>query len=329
MSGRVDVDALKARVDLVALVARDTKLKRRGQEYWGCCPLPNHSERTASFHVIPTKGLFKCFGCGAGGDAIAYLERTRGLSFVAAVEQLAQFAGIYPGEMSRPDPIVEQRRREAEARKDAAERRELSSKIDTAARIWRECRSPQGTPVEAYLRARGITGPLPASLRYHPYLRHKPSGLSFPAMVGVMQVGRHFSGVHRTYLTADGSDKIASSSAKMMLGRAGGAAVRLAPPGSHLYLAEGIETALSVRDSLNAGAVVWAGLSLGNLAQVVLPQEILCVTLCADNDQSDWRSARNAVQAAADAIGASGRDVRVAWPPRGMDFNDLLGKGAA
>jgi len=67
-------------------------LKKRGQNLWACCPF--HHERTPSFAVSPGKGFYKCFGCDAAGDAIAFVKAIEGISFVEAVKYLAQKYGI-------------------------------------------------------------------------------------------------------------------------------------------------------------------------------------------------------------------------------------------
>lgn len=82
----VDVDGLKARIDLVEVVARYVKLKRVGTEHVGLCPF--HDESTPSFHVIPNKGFVHCFGCGAHGDAIGFYQRYTGKPFLDAVADL-------------------------------------------------------------------------------------------------------------------------------------------------------------------------------------------------------------------------------------------------
>lgn len=82
----IDVDALRADVDLVALVSRDVELRARGSEYVGLCPF--HDERTPSFTLNPDKGFVHCFGCGAHYDAIGYVMRTRRVSFVDACDAL-------------------------------------------------------------------------------------------------------------------------------------------------------------------------------------------------------------------------------------------------
>lgn len=67
-------------------------LKRRGRTYFGLCPF--HREQTPSFGVSREAGLFHCFGCGAGGDVIRFVERIEQVSFREAVRRLARRAGI-------------------------------------------------------------------------------------------------------------------------------------------------------------------------------------------------------------------------------------------
>ena len=85
--GMIDTRATLARTDLVALVQEQVPLKRRGQSWWGQCPF--HAEKTLSFHVRPHKGRYHCFGCGADGDALEWLQATLGLTFLEACEHLS------------------------------------------------------------------------------------------------------------------------------------------------------------------------------------------------------------------------------------------------
>lgn len=79
--------------DLVELAGAYTELRRAGSErVVGRCPL--HAERTPSFAITPSKQLFKCFGCDAGGDALSLVQHKEGLDFPAALEFLARRAGI-------------------------------------------------------------------------------------------------------------------------------------------------------------------------------------------------------------------------------------------
>jgi DNA primase len=90
---REQLDAIKARVDLAALLAeRGIQLQRKGRHLFALCPF--HPEKTPSFVVTPQRGLFHCFGCGVGGDAIGFLVRYDRVSFPEAVRMLAARAGV-------------------------------------------------------------------------------------------------------------------------------------------------------------------------------------------------------------------------------------------
>ncbi len=77
---------------MLQLVGETVELKRRGSDWWGCCPF--HHEKSPSFHVNPTTGLWKCFGCGAGGDVFAYVMKRESLDFPDSIRYLAERAGI-------------------------------------------------------------------------------------------------------------------------------------------------------------------------------------------------------------------------------------------
>ncbi len=78
--------------DLAALVGETVVLRPRGADLWGCCPF--HHEKSPSFHVIPSRGLWHCFGCGKGGDCIGFVMERDHLEFPDAVRLLAERAGI-------------------------------------------------------------------------------------------------------------------------------------------------------------------------------------------------------------------------------------------
>lgn len=86
------VAQIKDRLDVLDVVSQDVILKKSGGNYWGLCPF--HKEKTPSFSVNPAKGIYKCFGCGEGGDALSYLVKTRGLSFKELIVDLAKDFGI-------------------------------------------------------------------------------------------------------------------------------------------------------------------------------------------------------------------------------------------
>src|SRR5262245_22087444 len=96
MAGRIrdeDVAAVRERTDIVKLVSGYLTLRKAGNDrFIGLCPF--HTEKTPSFGVSPSKGLYHCFGCGKGGDAIGFLRDVEQLEFSEAVERLAAEAGI-------------------------------------------------------------------------------------------------------------------------------------------------------------------------------------------------------------------------------------------
>ena len=102
------LDEVIARTDLVDLVSESVRLTKKGSSYWGCCPF--HSEKTPSFHVVPDRQIYKCFGCGKGGGAINFVMELENLSFREAVEVLAKRAGMQMPETMGPSADARQRR---------------------------------------------------------------------------------------------------------------------------------------------------------------------------------------------------------------------------
>ena len=185
--------------------------------------------------------------------------------------------------------------------------------------IWNDASSAQGTLVETYLGSRGLQLPLPSTLRFHTGLKH-PSGGIWPAMVALVAHG--VDGVplalHRTFFSRDGLSKAPVEPQKMMLGPCRGGAVRLADPGNMLMVGEGIETCLTAM--MASGHPVWAALSTSGLRALDLPENVLDVVVLADGDDAGEAAARDC----AFRWKREGRRVRIARPPQGMDFNDML-----
>ncbi len=86
------VDEVKSKVDIVEVISSYVPLKKAGRNFSGLCPF--HGEKTPSFMVSPDRQVFKCFGCGEGGDAITFLEKVEGWEFREALEELAKKAGV-------------------------------------------------------------------------------------------------------------------------------------------------------------------------------------------------------------------------------------------
>ena len=197
--------------------------------------------------------------------------------------------------------------------KDRAIGADLGKRTKAAFAIWRRAEPAAGSVVQRYLAYRGITCTLPNTLRVLPALKH-PSGDICSAMIALVTRGSDDApiGIHRTYLCEDLNPR------KMMLGRCRGGAVQLSEPGDLLLVSEGIETGLSVMQA--TGLPVWAALSTSGLRSLELPQSVTEIIVLADGDDPGEAAAL----AAASRWKAEGRRVRIARPPRGSDFNDIL-----
>ncbi len=139
MSGRIPDNQIREvveRSDMLQIVGDVVELRRAGTSYKGLCPF--HTEKTPSFHVNPGLKLYHCYGCGAGGDAIRFVRETRGLSFVEAVEFLADRAGLTL-EREADDP--------AQARQRAQERSERQRLLELARIVQQFFRSRFDLPV--------------------------------------------------------------------------------------------------------------------------------------------------------------------------------------
>src|SRR5262245_53690855 len=95
------LDEIRSRSDLVELIGQYVSLKRAGVNWKGLCPF--HAEKTPSFTVNPKRGIFHCFGCGAGGDVFNFLMRHDRLAFPEAVRSLAERVGVSIPTAREPD----------------------------------------------------------------------------------------------------------------------------------------------------------------------------------------------------------------------------------
>ena len=124
--------------------------------------------------------------------------------------------------------------------------------------------------------------------------------------------------IHRTFLARDGGGKAPIEPQKMMLGPCRGGVVRLADPGDVLMVGEGIETCLAAMQA--SGHAAWAALSTSGLRALNLPNDVRDVIVLADGDEAGEAAARECAL----RWKREGRRVRIARPPWGMDFNDML-----
>jgi len=288
-----------------------TTLKGKWHGSYGIARCPAHDDRKPSLSISDGqdgKLLVHCHAGCEGGDVLNALKARGVLD--------DQF------ELSRRRDTLK-RPPNQKALDDWNDRADAEGRMKAAQSIWQASRSAQGTSVEAYLRSRGITNPAPPSIRYHPALKHNPTGLHFEAMVSAVQaLNRTITGIHRTFLLPGGRGKARVSQTKMMLGPCTGGAVRLARAGPELVLSEGIETGLSVLQA--TGKPVWSCLSTSGLKAVALPPEVETIIIAADGDDPGITAAEEA----ASRFDREGRTAKIAKPPKGMDWNDVLVKPA-
>lgn len=136
------VEEIKNRCGIVEVIGRYVPLKRAGSNYKGVCPF--HNEKTPSFVVSESKGIFTCFGCGATGDVIEFIKRYHNLDFQGAVEMLAGECGI---ELSKNGSV-------------AAEKKNQLYEINRmAGAFFYQCFSQQANAGYDYMQRRGLQAP--------------------------------------------------------------------------------------------------------------------------------------------------------------------------
>lgn len=305
--------------------------------YWKCGSVDNEPGGSLFVHLVGSRaGRWQDAATGEFGDALDLVAacRYRGDKKAAYHWSLA-WLGIGSGNPAAPVQKPATKARDA-APDDAALRRRKA-----ALRLYLEAQaSIAGTPAAAYLKRRGIDlallGRQPRALRFHRGLRHSPSGLTLPAMVAAISSmdGAHIA-THRTWLQQDRNNawiKARIEDPKMTLGDFAGGSIRLwrgasgkslreASPDELVVIGEGIETCLSIALACPELRVI-AAVSLGNMGGVTLPPQIARVILAADNDANPKAAA--AFQRAVERHLDAGRDVYVARPMIGKDFNDTL-----
>ena len=138
------VEQIREATNIVDLVSEHVRLKKRGRNFTGLCPF--HNEKTPSFSVLEDKGIFKCFGCGKGGDVFSFVMQMEGLTFPEALQRLAKRANIE----------IEQTQTEEELK--ARNERDSLYDVLKAAATWyfRTLRTPEGGAAMDYLLKRGL-----------------------------------------------------------------------------------------------------------------------------------------------------------------------------
>jgi DNA primase len=296
---RIDPDQIwrAKEVDLPALISRQVKLIRRGRVMVGLCPF--HQEKTPSFKV--ENGRFHCFGCGADGDAISWIQITAGMTFRNSVEELTG------DRLPKAAPRQDDERCNVHA---------TAARVREARAIWSSAKPIAGTKAEYYLRARGICG-LNPSLRFAEQFPYTPA-VRLPAMIAAMlSPMRELVAIQVTMLNPQKPEKAAIATPRRTIGAMGAGAVRLAAASHFLGLAEGVETALSAMQL--TGVPAWACLGAGRMQRVHIPASVGEIHLFGDNDSPG----RDAVERTSQVH--AGKTVTVSFPPAPAgDWNDYL-----
>lgn len=341
-------------------------LVRTGHELVGPCPSCGGRDR---FGVNLRKGVFLCRRCDAKGGNLDLVMLTMGMEFKAALEWLCgPTQEISDEERRKREKRAEQNRLVNEARA-ARERQEA---IDAAREIWAASMPADGTAVREYLTRRGIRPDLlpalPKCLRFAPALPYTVKAARGwevihrgPAMLAAVQAphGR-LSAVHRTWIDLDRPNGKASIvdpktgedlPAKKVIGSKKGGAIRLsgnAYQAEVMVMGEGIETTLSAMISgVDAGAMFWAGVDLGNMAgrrvtrgegmkfagrpdleddEAFVPPPCVARLVYVMDGDSEPRLTRAKLQAGLRRamVKRPGLRGQIAAAPPGLDLNDIL-----
>ena len=278
------------------------------------CQCPRHGGHSLFLRDGPNgKLLAKCFGRGCSWDEILEGLRKQGL------------VGRAP---NGGDVKSQEELRRLEEKRAKAEAERLHRRTARARDLYRKGEPAAQTPAECYLRMRGITLPVPSVLRFLPNCWHRPDPgygqTYYPAMLApIVNVRGEQIGVHKTFLKPDGSGKadLPKELQRETCGSFKTGAIRLAPVGARLLIAEGIETALAAMQMF--GLPGWAAICSTGIETLELPTEVREVVIAADHDEK--RAGQHAARIAQKRWQSEGRSVRILLPPNiGEDFNDVL-----
>ncbi len=140
------VEQIKGKLDIVAVISEHVSLTRKGKSFWGLCPF--HAEKDASFMVNPEKQIYKCFGCGEGGDVFSFAMKVKGLSFAEVLEEFAGRTGV----------ALERDRARAHRHEQASANKAFFTAGTVALEFFtRTLASDEGRNARAYLKDRGLS----------------------------------------------------------------------------------------------------------------------------------------------------------------------------
>lgn len=343
------VESVRAALDIAQVVGEAVTLRKAGRSLVGLCPF--HQERTPSFHVDPAKGLYYCFGCGAGGDAFKFVMNFHQVEFAEAVTMLGDRLGL-----SRPAPATP-----AEAQEDRR-RRKILEALSAAQEHFAACLAAgEGGGARAYLARRGLS---PDHARHFGLGFAPPgwdnllrrlsargfqvedlvrSGLAVPRPGGDGMYDRFRNRL--TFPIRDTAGRIVSFGGRSLgeedpkylngpetlvydksrtLFRLYDAAPEIRQTG-RVVVVEGYFDAVSLGAVGTPGVVAVCGTALSSTHARLLRRYAEQVVLFFDGDDAGHKAAHRAL----DPLLAEGLPVRVAAPPAGKDPDDLAREGGA
>lgn len=157
------IDDLKIRADIVRIVEGYVPLKKKGANWMACCPF--HQEKTPSFGVNPGKGMFKCFGCGKGGNVFTFVMEMEGVSFPEAIRIVADRAG-----MMLPEPVDDKNYQKTKEKREADKKLadEIIALNTLALEFWEAelaGKTKDAKAARKYLEDRGISDDIQKTFR--------------------------------------------------------------------------------------------------------------------------------------------------------------------
>ena len=306
-----------------------TPALERGRKH-GPCPLCGGKDRCRCHDDFQETGGIICNQCGGGADGFSVLMWANGWSFPETIEAVKTYLGLNNEQTPIPNPVTS-KTKQSSPKNWHDERQRLKA-------VWNETTQDTGRIAE-YFQHRGLSIPVPDSLRLHSSLSyfHQGPPVSYPCMVAKIVRGDEAVGLHRTWLDPDGSGKAPCSQPrktwKCTESMTGGA-IRLYPveEGKPLIICEGIETALAVREITDLP--VWPAINSSMLEKVEIPNNVRSVFIGADFDKSG--AGQRASERLADRLYQEGRKVKIMYPPgsipedqKSLDWLDVLRKEIA
>ncbi len=341
---------IHARVDIASLIGQYVQLKKRGNDLVGLCPF--HGEKTPSFHVHPDRGFFKCFGCGAGGDVLAFVQKMENLPFGDAVRMLGSKAGI---QLEPENPYATRARTEREAIYEA-------NRV-AAGYFARTLRTNAGRQARAYLEERGISEDTVEkfTLGYAPdswsglvdELERERVGLPSAVAAGLLKNGqRGYYDFYRdrlmipTYATTgeviafggralgDAEPKYLNTTTTPVYTKghhlfALNVARRAAQADRTMIVVEGYLDCIALHQAGFANAVAALGTAFTHEQAAELRKYAEYVFLCFDGDTAGNAAATKAVDIASKSIEHTTSSVRVVTLPPGDDPDSFIRKRGA